>query len=70
MVACQTAQYPLDIYESWFQTFFTFIVPLACISYFPFIALMDKQDPLGTNFIFQVMTPLFGLVFLGFAIFF
>ncbi len=66
----QTAQYPLDIYESWFQKFFTFIVPLACISYFPIIALMDKHDPLGTNFVFQVMAPLFGFVFLGFAIFF
>jgi ABC-2 type transport system permease protein len=64
----QTAQYPLSIYESWFRKFFTFIVPLACISYFPVIALMDKQDPLGSTYLLQVMSPIMGFVFLGCAL--
>jgi len=66
----QTAQYPLDIYESWFRKFFTFIIPLACISYFPIIALMEKQDPLGSGYLFQVLSPTLGFVFLAVALLF
>ncbi len=64
----QTAQYPLDIYEDWFRKVFTFIVPLACVSYFPVVALMGKPDPLGTSFLFQVTSPLLGFVFLGLSL--
>src|SRR5262249_43340091 len=31
----ETAQFPLSIYRPWFRTFFTFVVPLATINYFP-----------------------------------
>lgn len=61
----QTAQYPLDIYEHWFRKFFTFVIPLACISYFPTVALMGKEDPLGTTYMFQVLSPFLGFIFLG-----
>lgn len=60
----QTVQYPLDIYSEWFRKFFTFIVPLACISYFPVLAILDKTDPLGSHFAFQVLSPALGFVFL------
>ena len=66
----QTAQYPLDIYEAWFRKFFTYVVPLACISYFPMIAFMDKADPLGTSRLFQMFSPLLGFVFLGVSLLF
>ena len=64
----QTAQYPLDIYEGWFRKFFTFIVPLACISYFPVIAIMGKEDPLGSTYTYQVMAPCLGFIFLAAAL--
>ena len=66
----QTAQYPLDIYEGWFRKFFTVIVPLACVSYFPVIALMGKTDPLGSSYVFQVLAPSMGFLFLALALFF
>ncbi len=37
---CETAQYPLSIYQPWFRKFFTYVVPLACISYYPALALL------------------------------
>lgn len=60
----ETAQYPLSIYERHFRAFFTFVVPLACVAYFPLIAVMDIVDPLGSPYWFQVMAPAAGILFL------
>ena len=43
----ETAQYPLAIYPGWFRRFFTYVVPLGCISYFPSLAILGIEDPLG-----------------------
>lgn len=60
----QSAQYPISIYEAWFRKFFTFVVPLACISYFPIVAILGVHDPLGTSRTFQTLAPIAGVVFL------
>ena len=64
----QTAQYPFDIYQSWFRKFFTYVVPLACIAYFPVLAIIGKLDPLGSSYLFQVFSPAIGFLFLGAAL--
>ncbi len=43
----QAAQYPLSIYDAWFRRFFTYLIPLAAVSYFPLVTAMGKPDPLG-----------------------
>jgi len=58
-------QYPVAIYRTWFRRFFTVIIPLACISYFPAMAILGKDDPLGSPVIFQWLSPLLGFVFLA-----
>ena len=60
----ETTQYPINIYRPWFRNFFTFGVPLACVSYFPAIAIMGLQDPLGTPLWFQYAAPAIGIAFL------
>ena len=60
----QTAQYPLAIYGTWFRRFFTFVVPLAAIAYFPVVAILERPDPLGSPFWFQCAAPLLGPAFL------
>ena len=60
----QSAQYPFSIYEAWFRKFFTFVVPLACISYFPIVAILGVADPLGSSRMFQTLAPLAGGLFL------
>lgn len=60
----ETAQYPLSIYAKWFRRFFTFIVPLACVCYFPMLAIVGRPDPLGTPFWFQCASPAIGVLFL------
>lgn len=64
----ETTQYPINIYRPWFRNFFTFGIPLACVSYFPAIAVMGISDPLGTPTWFQYVAPLIGIAFLIFAL--
>jgi ABC-2 type transport system permease protein len=64
----ETAQYPLAIYQRDFRRFFTYVVPLGCVTYFPLVAILGVDDPLGTGFAFQVLAPAAGFVFLGAAL--
>ncbi len=64
----QSAQYPLVIYGPWFRGFFTFLVPLACVCYFPVVAILGRPDPLGTPLWFQLVSPTAGLLFLAVAL--
>jgi ABC-2 type transport system permease protein len=38
----QMGQFPLSIYEKWFATFFTYIVPIAMTIYFPVLLVLNK----------------------------
>jgi len=60
----ETAEFPLTIYAPWFRRFFTWIVPLAAINYFPVVYALGRTDPLGTPRIFQCLSPLIGILFL------
>lgn len=43
----EMTSYPLPIYHDLLRRFFIFVVPLAFISYFPALYLLDKPDVLG-----------------------
>lgn len=58
----ETAQYPLSIYRPWLRFFFTFVVPLACVSYLPSLAILGRT---GTSQIFYWLAPLVGFIFLA-----
>ena len=58
------SQYPVAIYRPWFRQFFTFVIPLACVNYFPVIAVLHRKDPLGSPALFQWLAPLAGVAFL------
>ena len=64
----ETAQYPLAIYQPALRRFFTLVVPLACVAYFPVVALLGIDDPLGTSRTFQRLAPLAGVFFLWIAL--
>jgi ABC-2 type transport system permease protein len=59
----ETAQYPMAIYERNFRRFFTLVVPLACVAYFPLVAVLGVRDPLGSSRAFQVCAPAAGWLF-------
>ncbi|MHC4788852.1 MAG: ABC transporter permease [Planctomycetota bacterium] len=60
----EAAQFPLTIYKPWFRRFFTFVVPLATINYFPAHAILGRTDPLGTPALFHWCAPAIGAIFL------
>lgn len=62
-------QYPVSIYTPWFRNFFIFVVPIACITYFPLHAIVGKEDivfnsPQWVGWI----APLAGIAFLIMAL--
>jgi len=59
-----TAQYPLSIYTRGLRRFFTFVVPLACVAYYPVLALLSVDDPLGSPPAFGWAAPGLGVAFL------
>jgi ABC-2 type transport system permease protein len=61
----QTTQYPITIYAKWFRRFFIFVIPLACMNYFPSLAITGGPDPLGTPTWVPWISPLVGIAFLG-----
>lgn len=61
----QAAQYPLSIYDEWFRRFFTYLVPLAAVVYFPVVAALGKPDPLGVPHWVGAVSWIVGPVFLA-----
>jgi ABC-2 type transport system ATP-binding protein len=37
--------YPLEVYHIWLRRFATFVVPLAFVSYYPALFILDRPDP-------------------------
>ncbi|QNK69605.1 ABC transporter permease [Variovorax sp. PAMC26660] len=63
----QAAQYPLALYANWFRRVLTFVVPLACVAYYPALTILGKPDPLGAPDWMGMVSPLAGFVFLAAA---
>ncbi len=63
----QAAQFPLSIYNGWLRGALTYVVPIACVAYFPILLVLGKPDPLGTPAWFGAVAPLAGFIFLGIA---
>ena len=60
----EATQWPLPIYNRWFARLFIFVIPLACVNYFPVLAILEKPDVLGSPAWFQWASPLAGILFL------
>jgi ABC-2 type transport system permease protein len=64
----ETVQYPIPIYARWFRRFFTFVIPMACLNYFPSVAITGGPDPLATPAWLSWLSPLIGFGFLLIAL--
>ena len=56
------AQYPLSMYRSWFRRFFTYVVPLGCVSYYPALGILEGSsavDPPAFYWLAPAAGPLF-----------
>jgi ABC-2 type transport system permease protein len=64
----ETAQYPLSVYHPWFRRFFIYVVPLACVNYFPGLAVLGRSDPLGFPIWVSWFAPALGVFFLAISL--
>ena len=64
----EASEYPLTIYPAWFRRFFTFVIPLACISYFPALGILGRTSGAGVPPFLPWAAPLAGLLFLVMAL--
>jgi ABC-2 type transport system permease protein len=61
----ETGQYPLPIYRRWFRGFFTVVVPLACVTYYPGMGVLGRARELGRlGELWSWLAPTAGLAFL------
>ncbi len=64
----ETAQFPLSIYRSWLRRFFTGVIPLATVSYFPALAILERAAGSGVPAVLQWSAPGAGVAFLMVAL--
>lgn len=60
----EASQYPMALYARWFRRLLTFGVPLACVTYYPALAILGRADPLGAPGWLGWVSPLAGFLFL------
>lgn len=65
----EAAQYPMAIYKDDFRRFFTYVIPIACVAYYPLLPVLGIEDPIGTSRNFQILSPLAGAVFFMVSLF-
>ncbi|GAC1395771.1 MAG: ABC transporter permease [Chloroflexota bacterium] len=53
--------YPLPIYRVWIRRLFTYVVPLAFVTYYPALYLLDRPDPLGLPPFCRFLSPALAL---------
>jgi ABC-2 type transport system permease protein len=60
----ELVSYPMPIYADGIRRFFTYVVPLAFVSYLPSLYILEHPDPLGLPPFLQLASPLVAVVFL------
>lgn len=60
----ETGEFPLEIYRPRFRRFFTIVVPLACVTYFPLTAVLGRTAADLPALWLRFLAPLAGPVFL------
>jgi ABC-2 type transport system permease protein len=59
----EMVSYPMTIYGTWLRRFFTFVIPLAFVTYLPALVVLDRSDPLGLPRALHYASPLVALLF-------
>lgn len=61
----EAGQFPMALYARWFRRLLTFVVPLACVVYYPGLSILGRVDPLGAPAWVGWVSPVAGFAFLA-----
>ena len=59
----ELVSYPMPVYGEGLRRFFTFVVPLAFVTYLPALYILDRPDPLGLPPALRFCSPLVAAAF-------
>ena len=59
----ELVSYPMSVYGEGLRRFFTFVVPLAFVTYLPALYVLDRPDPLGLPPVLRFCSPLVAVAF-------
>jgi ABC-2 type transport system permease protein len=59
----ELVSYPMPVYGEGLRRIFTFVVPLAFVTYLPALYILDRPDPLGLPPVLQFCSPLVAAAF-------
>ncbi len=62
--------YPMQIYPFWIQRFFTVVIPLIFLNFYPSLYFLEKPDPLHFPPFAPFMAPFVAVPFFGLALWF
>ena len=59
-----TMQYPMTIFPKWVRNMFTYILPVATVSYYPIAAIMGKTIPFSpvVAYVLPIICPIFFMI--------
>ena len=60
----ETIRYPLDAYRDWFRKLFTFVIPLACVNYYPMLGVLGRIQPEDPGYLLSWLSPAVGYLLL------
>jgi ABC-2 type transport system permease protein len=60
--------YPMTIYAKWMRRFFTYIIPMIFLNYYPALYFLDKPDPLNGPAFAPFLAPIAGFGMLAAAL--
>jgi ABC-2 type transport system permease protein len=52
------AQYPANVFGSWFRRLLVYLLPFGFVAYFPGLYVLGREDPLGLPRLLQFVSPL------------
>lgn len=59
----EMSKFPVAIYQPWLRNLFLFIIPVGFVTYFPSVALFQKNEPLGFPQHIYVFSPIVAGIF-------
>lgn len=60
--------HPMHIYQPWLRRFFTFVVPVIFLNYFPALYILEKPDPFNMPLWTPLLSPVAGVGMLAVAL--
>ena len=59
----ETSQFPMSIYDKWLRRFFTMVVPVAGVSYYPVMTILGKSELTVLSRFLYSASPMSGILF-------